>query len=273
MSSGDTHDTVPLPEWAQESSPPKRRRRPWRPVIVVLILIALLAAAWFAAEWIARGIVERTVRQQVVTNLELPADHPVEVEVEGAVLPQLIAGRLDEIRLASDDVTLGPLTGDVTAEARGIAVRGEQVADAASATVTLDEANLRALMATVDGFPADTLGLDAPNVTMSTDLQFFGATVPVGVALTPSVGPDGEFVLTPASVHVAGADVSADDLRHQFGIASNLVLRNWGVCIREYVPAGVTLSGVHVDGERLVAGFAVNGRIAADPTLQEPGTC
>ncbi len=248
-------------------------RRRWGWLVVVAIVFGLLVAAWFAAEWIARGIVERTIREQVVTNLQLPADQPVDVEVDGAVLPQLIAGRLDEIRLASDDVVFGPLTGDVTAEARGVAVRGDAVADAASATVTLDEQNLRALMATVDGFPADTVGLEAPNVTMSTDLRLFAATIPVGVALTPSAAENGDFVLTPASVHIAGADLSADDLRRQFGIASNLVLRDWDVCVREYLPAGVTLTGVHVDGDRLVAGFDIDGRIGADPALLENGRC
>lgn len=271
MTAGDTHATVPLP--GRRRGSPTRRKRRWGWLIVVVILLGLLVAAWFAAEWIARGIVERTIREQVVTSLELPADQPVDVEVDGAVLPQLIAGRLDEIRLASDDVVFGPLAGDVTAEARGVAVRGDAVADAASATVTLDEQNLRALMATVDGFPADTVGLDAPDVTMSTDLQVLAASIPVGVALTPSVAENGDFVLTPASIHVAGADLSADDLRRQFGIASNLVLRDWGVCIREYLPAGVALSSVHVDGDRLVAGFDIDGRIGADPALLENGTC
>ena len=37
--------------------------------------------------------------------------------VDGAVLPQLLAGTLDEITVSSDDVVLGQLSGDVTVHA------------------------------------------------------------------------------------------------------------------------------------------------------------
>ena len=51
------------------------------------------------------------------------------------------------------------------------------------------------------------------------------------------------------------------------------VLRDWNICIAQYLPAGVTLSGVEVDGDLLVADFGVDGSIATDPALQQNGTC
>ncbi len=273
MNVGDTQPTLPLPDRAvQEPGPAPRRRSRWPWIIAAIVVVALAIAAWFAGEAIARGLVERTIRDEVVTRLALPADQEVDVQVPGAVLPQLIGGRFDEIRIASDAVTLGPLTGDVSVRARGVAIRGDVAADDASATLTLGEDDLRALMSTVDGFPADTLGLDAPDVTMSTEIDIFGLVIPVGAALTPSAA-DGDLVLTPASLQVAGADISADDLKNQFGIAANAVIRDWGVCIRKYIPAGITLTDARVVGETLVADLDIDGRIAADPALQKIGTC
>jgi hypothetical protein len=243
---------------------------PW--VIAAVIVIGLAVAAWFIAEWIARGLVERTIREQIVSNLALPADQEIAVTVEGTVIPQLIAGTLDDVTVSSDDVAIGELSGDVTVHAQGISFQGDPAAEAASATVGLDEAQVQALLAGVEGFPAESLGLADPDVTMSTELQFLGLSIPVGVALTPSAA-EGDIVLTPSRLQLAGADISAAELRDQFGALADTVLRDWTVCIAEYIPAGMTLTGVQVDGDEVVADFDIDGAIINDPALQANGTC
>ncbi|WP_243076875.1 DUF2993 domain-containing protein [Microbacterium sp. SS28] len=272
MSAADTQPTQPLPDWATAPHEPRRRRSAWPWIISALIVVALAIAAWFVAEWVARGLVERTIRDQIVTNLALPADQPIDVTVAGAVIPQLIAGELDDVTVASDDVAIGTVTGDVTVHAQGIAIRGDAAADAATATLALDTAQLQALLAGVQDFPVDSLGLAEPDVTMATELSFFGVGIPVGVALTPSA-VDGDLVLTPSRLQLAGADVSADDLRDRFGAVADLVLKDWTVCIAEHVPAGMTLTSVEVVGDQLVAAVDIDGSILSDSALQENGTC
>ncbi len=273
VSAGDTQPTVPLPEWGVAESEPPRRRSAWPWIIAAVVVLGLAVGAWFLGESIARGIVEKTIRDQVVTRLALPADHEVDVDIAGAVIPQLIAGRFDEISIASDGVAFGPLEGDVAVTARGVAFRGDPSAEDASATVSLDESQVRALMATVDGFPSETLGLDDPDVTMSMELSLFGISFPIGVSLTPSASETGDLVLTPASLQLAGADITADELKRQFGILSNVVLRDWSVCIRQYIPAGISLTSAAVVGDRLVAELDIDGGIASDPALLRSGTC
>ena len=51
------------------------------------------------------------------------------------------------------------------------------------------------------------------------------------------------------------------------------MLRDWTVCIAEYIPAGLTLTSIAVDGDQLVADFDVDGQIVGDPALQANGTC
>ena len=41
----------------------------------------------------------------------------------------------------------------------------------------------------------------------------------------------------------------------------------------QYIPAGVTLTDVQVDGDVLVADADVDGAIVTDPSLQANGTC
>lgn len=272
MSHGDTQATEPLPDGMVPAAAPAPRRRVW-PWIVAFAIVAVLAvAAWFAAEAIARQVVTGVVRDQVRTQLSLPADQQIDVDVAGAVIPQLIGGSIDDLTIASDDVAFGGVTGDVTVTAHDVAVRGDGEMSGATATVSLDEPQLQTLLSTVEGFPADTVGLAAPNVTMSLDLQLFGVAIPIGVALTPTAA-EGQIVLSPASLQLGGSEVTADALRDQFGRLADTVLRDWNVCIAQYLPAGVVLSGVEVDGDLLVADFDVDGSIATDPALQENGTC
>lgn len=267
------HPTEPLPGQlsdggAQWAPAPRRRRRRW-PWILGIVIV-LLVAAWFAAEQIARGLLVSTVRSETIKALDLPADQQLDVEVPGQVLPQLIVGRLDALSLSSDHVTLGPLSGAVEVHAAGVPVRGG-AAESASATLTLDEEQLRALLATVDGLPAATVTIDQPAVRLETELQVI-ATVPIGVSLVPSAS-DGDLVLTPSSLTIGGAEIPAEALVDQFGAIARTVVRDWNVCLAQYLPAGVILSDVAVEGAHVVAHADIDGRILSDSALQANGTC
>jgi len=262
-------ESAALPFFPEAEYPQRRRRWPW--IVTLVIVIALVVGAWFLAEAIARSIVTSAIRGLVTTNLELPPGQTLEVEVEGAVIPQLIGGSLDDVTIAADDIVLQGIAGDVTVQVRDVALNGSSMG-AATATVELDADQLRTLMAQIEGFPASTLAIAEPDVTISTELSLLGVGIPVGVSLVPSAS-GGSLVLTPASIQVAGADVTADELRRQFGVLSNAVLRDWPVCVAQYLPAGLVLSAVHVTGDELVAGFDVSPSILSDPAMRARGTC
>ncbi|MCC2033518.1 LmeA family phospholipid-binding protein [Microbacterium allomyrinae] len=269
MTTRDTQPTEPLPDW-EHAEAPKRRIWPW--FVAFGIVLVLAVVAWFAAEAIARQIVTNVITDEVKTELSLPDDQQIEVEIDGAVIPQLIGGSFGQLTISSDDVAVGDLEGDVTVVAHDVPIRGDAEMSGATGVVALDQEQLRTLMSRVEGFPVDTLALDAPNVTMTPELQLFGVSVPIGVALTPSAD-EGDLVLTPASLQLGGAEVSAATVRDQFGVIAEAVLQDWRVCIAQYIPAGLTLAGVEVDGDELVATFDVAGGIVSDPALQANGTC
>lgn len=279
--SSDQHPTQPLPDpraqWVLSTgtaAKPRPRRWPW--LIAVLAVVALAVGAWFAGEYIARGAVERTIREQVTTQLNLPADQQLDIEIPGPILPQLIVGSFSDVKISSDDVPLGgqggaELIADVTVSAQDVPLRGGDWSGG-YASVRLDEAQLQALLAQVDGFPAASVTIDAPEIDASFELQLFALTVPVGVGLTPSaVG--GDIVLTPATLRLADAEVSAEALQRQFGAIASTVLRDWDVCLADRLPRAVGLTGIEVRRDEVVADFEIDSAILTDTAAQQPGTC
>lgn len=249
-----------------------RPRRTGRWIAVVVVVVVLLAGLAVAAEFIARSIVTGTVRTLVVQQVGLPDDQQVDVDVPGIVLPQVIAGRLDDVAVSSDDVALGPLTGDVRVRLEGVPISGDAAAAGGEASVRLDEAQLRALLAGIDGLPADAVSIAAPDLQFATEVTVLGLAIPIGVELAPGVA-DGDLTLTPTSFQLAGNDIDADSLRGQLGGLADGLVATRNLCIADQLPAGLTLTSVTVQGSDVVAGLAIDGGIIVDPALQENGTC
>jgi hypothetical protein len=214
------------------------------------------------------------VRSAVIQKLSLPADQPVDVEIEGMVIPQLIGGTFHDVRVSSADVPIGGTQADVSVQLNEVEYRGDAPGkmSAGKATVTLTEAQLRSLAGGIDGIDPSSLALKEPDVTASTQLSLFGASVDVGIALQPSA-KSGALVLTPASFTVGSGTLNASDLTSRFGSLADAITKPRSICIADKLPAGVTLTGVQVSGSTLVADFAINGDLAVDSTLQQKGTC
>lgn len=272
MTSGETRPTEPLPEWAVAEPVPPRRKRVWPWIVALVLFVVLGVVVFFVAEAIARDVVERTAKTEIAERLALPADQEVDVEIPGLVIPQLLGGSLNEVTVSSEDVAVDAFEGDVTVTATDVPIQQGVDIGGATATVTMDEAQLQDLLAQVDRFPSETVGLAEPNITVTFELQFFGISFPIGAALEPSVS-EGALVLSPASFDLAGASIDAAAISERFGPIADVVLQDWTICLAEYLPAGVTLTGVEVDGGSVVVDADIDGAIVTDPDLQANGTC
>lgn len=274
----DEHPTAPLPDpgarWvlSTDAAAPASRTRRWPWLIAVIVVVVLAVAAWFVAEAIARGIVERTIREQITRELDLPADQQIDVGIPGPIIPQLIVGSFASLTIASDDVSFDGVSADVRVEAMDVPIRGGGDWSGGSATVTFDQSQLRTLLGQVEGFPAESVSLDAPDVAADFELQVFGLAVPVGVSLAPRA-EGGDLVLSPSAFRLADVEVTADALRAQFGVLASPVLRDWEVCFADRMPRAVGLTGVEVRREEVVASFEIDSAIISDPAAQARGTC
>ncbi|MBS1906734.1 MAG: DUF2993 domain-containing protein [Actinobacteria bacterium] len=290
QSLGQEHPTVPLPRGADAGTPgggvvpprpplpsapiavPPRRRRarwPWAVGIAVVVLAALLVGGEFAA----RAVVAQQIRSQVITALKLPADQQLDVNVGGIVLPQLVTGRLDDVRLSSKSVAIGPITSAVHVDATGVPIRGGELGSAKGTfRITADQLE-KAVKSATGSTPIETVTLDGKDVKATGSVKLFGATVPLALALTPGAA-GGELTFAPTSATIGALTVDqATAASSPFGAALRPLFETQKVCIADRLPAGVHLSGLRVDGDALVATFAADSAITTDPALLENGTC
>ncbi|MGN8027312.1 LmeA family phospholipid-binding protein [Microbacterium sp. 22242] len=244
----------------------RRARWPWVLVAVVIVLAGLVVGG----EFVARAMVAQQVRSQVISALALPADQQLDVTVDGIVLPQLIAGRLDGLHISSKRVALGPITGAVSVDAAGVPIRGGDLRSA-TGTIRIDAAQLETIVKSTS-MPVDTVTLEGKDVKASGTATVLGAAVPLSVTLTPGA-EGGELTLTPTSVSIGSVTLDPSDDSSPFARVLKPVFSTQKVCIADRLPAGVHLSGLRVDGDSLLASFAADGAITADRRLQALGSC
>ncbi|WP_309067252.1 DUF2993 domain-containing protein [Microbacterium sp.] len=259
--------TAPMPI-PQREAPRRRRGRGGVALVVVLVLVIGLAVA---AEFVARAVVRDQVRERIVNELSLPADHPVDVGLEGVVLLQLAAGTLDRIRVSSDDVAVGDMAVDADVELTRVPVRDGAAAGPGTGQLRIDAAGLEQLLAQ-SALPQVLTGasvaLAEPDVVLSNEFTVLGSQVPIELAVTPGAA-DGAVTLSPTRATLGGVELALDQLAAVVGMSPEATT----VCIANRVPAGISLTDVSVVGDQLVAEAAIAEGTLSDPALQELGSC
>lgn len=266
--SGD-HVTAVIPdETAPTGQPQKRRRRRWP--WVLLIIVVVIAALAVVAELVVRAILPGIVRGIVVEQLDLPADQQLDASASGILLPQLIGGRLDELHLTTDSTTLGGITGAADVTATGIPLRGGDLASA-TGTVRIGADQFTALLAGTE-LPIDEVTFAAPDATVSGSLSVLGIPIPVALTVTPGA-EEGDVVLTPVELQVAGVTLNAQQVAERFGDLAADLTGPQRICIADQLPAGLTVTGLAISGDDAVIHLDVDGAIVTDAALQENGVC
>lgn len=282
---GLEHPTVPLPRDAGSDAalparpplpsapvavPPPRRRARWPWVLGIVVVV--LAAIVVGGEFVARAVVAQQIRSQVITALKLPADQQMDVSVGGIVLPQLVAGRLDDVQLSSKSVAIGPITSAVQVDATGVPIRGGELGSV-KGTFRITAAQLeKALTAAAGSTPIEAVTLQGEDVKATGSVKLLGASVPLALSLTPGA-EGGELTFTPTSATIGALTLDASDTSSPFAGALKPLFATQKVCIADRLPAGVHLSGLRVDADALVATFSADSAITTDPKLLENGTC
>lgn len=250
------------------------RRRAW---IAIIVVVVLLAGAFVAGELIARAVIRDRV-EQALRGAGVETAAPVDVGIPGLVLPQLAGGRIGEATVSAPGVTVQDITADVQVELRGVDIHA-RTAEEATAEADLDAAALQALIRRAgEGTAWQMLGDEAevaiaePHVQVSGTVPVLGAALPLALTLTPSA-QDGLLELAPDRLSVGEWQVERDDLDAlPYGVPEALS-RPIPVCVAAALPRGVVLERVRVEGDRLIAGFGVDGAILSDPSTRVPGDC
>ena len=248
-------------------TPPRTKRR-W--VIALVVSVVVILALAVAGEFLARAIVPGIIIDKVRSAAKLSPETPVDVTIDGLLLPQLVGGSLNDLTLTADDVTIRSLSAQrVEVEAKDVAFSGEMAGATAHATLTQEQ--VRALIPKTQ-IPIENLTLGEGTATAETSVQVFGVNIAITLTVVPAV-VDGDLTFTPEKATIGGVEVKAEDLTSRFGDLAADIVKPWPVCLRSSIPSGVTLTEVTLTQGTLIATARVDGAIAVDSTLQQPGTC
>jgi hypothetical protein len=250
---------------------PARRRRRW-PWVLLIALVVLALAVVFGGDAIARPLGAQFVAQRIGGALGVDPD---ELDVSFAATPlpiQLLDGRIDSVDVTAPQLSLGPVTADVTVHAEGIPLDQDAATDRLRIRVAIDQDHVEQLARTFAGGYVQSATLKKPDVLATGRITVLGVPLDLGVGLKPGA-VDGRLAFTPTSVRIAGQTLTAEQLRSNpatRGIADALLKRQT-VCIADHLPKAVTVTRVEVSGEDLVATATGDGAVLGD--LGTKGSC
>jgi hypothetical protein len=251
---------------APKSIPPRWR---WIGFLIALAVVgALVGFALIEGDKIVRGIASDVVRSAVTSALELPEGQEVDVELgEGLLVFQAITGSIDSVDVRVENAAFGGATGTLLLAIEGVSLDPSAPVDTVTATVELDSDNLSKYAANLSSAPLNSVTLPGEVIAIGADL----GGQRVDVALAPSVA-SGSLLFTPVEVLTGGAAVPIDQI--MAGPLASLagpMLTSSPICVAQFLPASVTVSGAAVVDERLV--ITATGDDVRLASLGGKGTC
>lgn len=244
-----------------------RKRRRWWPRIAAIVVVIglLLGAAEFALRLIVPNVIAGAVREQ----LDLSADHPVDVELGGSALWHTITGRVGQVTVRVDDAQLVEgLRGDMELQAEAVPFdfANGDIEDA-KVRLTVDRDQLPAAVSLLTAGIADSGEVQGGQLVVGRTAQIFGIDVTISVSLGLSV-EGGDVVVDPKALSAAGFDLTAEQLSSLLDITAQTV------CVRDRLPIGVTLTDIALSSTGSVTiGAELAPGIVSDAAQREPGTC
>lgn len=250
----------------------ERKPRWWlRVLTVVLVLAGLAGAAEFALRLFIPGIVEGVVRGQ----LGLTNDHPVDVDLGGSALLSATRGGIGNVTidvpgvpvldgvetdavLKAELIPFNPLVGELTN---------------ARVTLTVPKDQLDPVVSLVTNGVAETGEVSDGVLAVGRSIELFGQQV----ALTAKLGvevKDGAVEVEPLGVNAAGFELSSEQLAATTGSLLEPILKPQTLCVRDQIPAGVTLTDVTFSstGSVVIDADLAPG-VVSNPKLRAPGSC
>ncbi|CAN5319210.1 hypothetical protein BH11ACT3_BH11ACT3_03470 [soil metagenome] len=254
--------------------PPKKKRRIW-PWVTLVVVLVVLVVGFFVADNLAKQYARDYIKDRLVAVLHIDPKTPVKVTIgSGSVLLQALSGHLNEVDATADRVTFGTLTGSATLHAENMPLDANAPVEKLDLTFSVDEKDLSVLATNLSGLDLDSITLAAPDIVAATSFTLFGFSIPIDIGLTPSTAT-GQIVFTPSSITVNGQTFSAQQLTENplFGSFARTLLQQQSYCVAELFPTALTVTDVDVVKKNLVVKINGDGIVLGSPDLATMGTC
>ena len=206
-----------------------------------------------AADLAARAFAQGYVAQQIEQSLPAGVESNVDVRIGGgSILLQLISGRLDNVDIAADDLTVGGVPVAATINLGGVPLDRTKPVDRAGARIVLTEDALNAVLVAQGG--TGSTRIRDGRVLYTGTVAVLGADLDVEVTADATVDED-SLLLTPISARVTSGPLNVDataliDLVAPDGI---------DYCVGTYLPEGVAIERLDVGDGRVTLTLTGDG--------------
>jgi hypothetical protein len=246
---------------------PKQRRRGRTVTIVVIGIVVVLAVLVVVAEFVLRGVVDRIIAQQVEQSLPDGTDGTVQAHADGVVIPQLISGSLDEVRISSRKITVDgvPLAADVTAH--DVPVDGKGAVRDVDGTVTLASTSIKDLAKYSPLF--DRVSLVDGGVALSGETAVLGYDISYEARGSVVAQSDGKGItITPKTVRITNSalDLNVDSIP---GVTNTPV----PVCTAQFLPEALRVRSLDVTAAKATVRITADELPLSEQGLQTTGSC
>ncbi|OII13554.1 DUF2993 domain-containing protein [Curtobacterium sp. MCBA15_008] len=244
---------------------PTRKRRRWPVVLIVVVVV--LAVLVVVAEFVLRGVVDRMIAQQVEQSLPDGATGQVEAHANGVVIPQLVAGSLDDVEISSEKLTIDgvPLAADVTAHDVPIDGKGD-VRDV-DGHVTLASSSVKDLAKYSPLF--DRLSLADGGVELSGKTAVLGYDITYAAKGAVVAQDDGKGItITPKTVRITNSSLGlkVDSIP---GVTNVPV----EVCTARFLPSQLRVRSLDISSSEASVRVTADSLPLNEQGLQTVGKC
>lgn len=246
------------------------RRRGIGIFIVVAVIIGGLVGAYFIVDSILRGVAETAAKQQISSNLPDGVSGDVDVSIGGfSVIGQFLAGSFEQVELTAPELTASGVTARVHVVATSVPTNTAKAIGNVKGTIETGPASINALL-TAQGVPDSAeLTFGDGQVTYSGEIDVLGIPVGYLATATPTAAGD-SVVFTPVAAEITTGLGSLD----LSGVLERILSENPPtLCVAQYLPQGVELTGLDVTPERMRVTLQSDSLMLNESSLSTFGTC
>ena len=250
----------------------KKLKRGTKVAIGAAVGVVLLAGIGeVALRMIIPGVLSGIVRDE----LSLPQDHEVSVELGGSTLWNALHGGVGDVTVAIDDAPLfdgTPMSAVAHADFAPFNPEKGRI-EGGSAQLTVKREYLGDIISLATSGLVDDGRVEDGVLELSKSAPVFGQDVTVSASIRLSID-GGDLHVEPVSVQAAGFDFNAAELKLATGSLFEPVLEPQTVCVRDQLPAGISLTDLDfANSGDVTLSTRFSPEILADPAQLEPGTC
>lgn len=247
-----------------------RKRRGIGLLVVASMVVLGLVGAYFIVDSMLRTYAQNRVRQEIQSNLPAGVSGNIAVSIGGqSVIAQYLSGSFDRIELTAPRLTVSGAEASVHVVATDVPVDMSKPVGDVRGTIEMDQESINVLVA-LAGVPiGSALDLGTGTVRYTGTVTVLGLPLEYQATAQPDVRAD-SVILKPTSVEL-NTGVGALNL-------TGIVERVLGdkpitLCVAQYVPSGVDLTGVDVTPDRVRLTLHADALVLTEDALNSTGSC